>query len=70
VLPKVKSWRDTGHMPGRKDHQEEAKLTPPHPQPAHSIHPLSTLNGETRRAPTPPDASSQTAWKDADHQVS
>jgi hypothetical protein len=37
MLPKVNSWRDTGDAPGRKNHQEEAKLTPPHPQPAHSI---------------------------------
>jgi hypothetical protein len=26
VLPKAKSWRDAGDMPGRKNHQEEAKL--------------------------------------------
>jgi hypothetical protein len=26
MLPKVKSWRDAGDMPGRKKHQEEAKL--------------------------------------------
>jgi hypothetical protein len=26
VLPKVKSWRDTGDAPCRKNHQEEAKL--------------------------------------------
>jgi hypothetical protein len=26
ILPKVKSWRDGGDMPGRKNHQEEAKL--------------------------------------------
>jgi hypothetical protein len=25
-----------------------------------------TLNGETRRAPGPPDASAQTAWEDVD----
>jgi hypothetical protein len=24
--PKVNSWRDTGNTPGRKNHQEEAKL--------------------------------------------
>jgi hypothetical protein len=28
------------------------------------------LNGETKMASTPPDASSQTAWEDADHQNS
>jgi hypothetical protein len=26
MLPKVKSWRDTGDTPYRKYHQEEAKL--------------------------------------------
>jgi hypothetical protein len=26
VLPKVKSRRDAGDMPGRKNHEEEAKL--------------------------------------------
>jgi hypothetical protein len=26
VLPKVKSWRDSGDTPYRKNHQEEAKL--------------------------------------------
>jgi hypothetical protein len=26
VLPKVKSWRDAGDIPYRKNHQEEAKL--------------------------------------------
>jgi hypothetical protein len=30
-----------------------------------------TFKGETRRAPRPlPDASTQTAWEDADHKVS
>jgi hypothetical protein len=29
------------------------------------------LNGETRKAPVlPPDASTQTAWEEADHKVS
>jgi hypothetical protein len=28
------------------------------------------LNRETRRAPAPPDTSSQTAWEDADHNMS
>jgi hypothetical protein len=26
MLPKVNSWRDAGDTPGRKNHQEEAKL--------------------------------------------
>jgi hypothetical protein len=26
MLPKVKSWRDAGDTPGRKNHKEEAKL--------------------------------------------
>jgi hypothetical protein len=26
VLPKIKSWRDVGNTPYRKNHQEEAKL--------------------------------------------
>jgi hypothetical protein len=26
MLPEVKSWRDTGDTPYRKNHQEEAKL--------------------------------------------
>jgi hypothetical protein len=26
MLPKVNSWRDAGNTPGRKNHQEEAKL--------------------------------------------
>jgi hypothetical protein len=26
MLPKVKSWRDAGDMPCKKNHQEKAKL--------------------------------------------
>jgi hypothetical protein len=26
MLPKVNSWRDAGDTPGRKNHQEQAKL--------------------------------------------
>jgi hypothetical protein len=26
ILPKVKSWRDAGNTPCRKNHREEAKL--------------------------------------------
>jgi hypothetical protein len=70
MLPKVKSWRDAGDTAYRKDHLEEAKFDPSTP-PAHAEHPHFTLKGETRRAPAPPpDASTQTAWKDADHKVS
>jgi hypothetical protein len=38
--------------------------------PAHTKHYHSKLNGETRRAPVPPDTSIQAAWEDADHKVS
>jgi hypothetical protein len=39
--------------------------------PACAEHLHFTLNGETRRAPTPqPDASPQKAWEDADNKVS
>jgi hypothetical protein len=26
ILPKVKSWRDAGDTPNKKNHREEAKL--------------------------------------------
>jgi hypothetical protein len=38
--------------------------------PPHAYHLHFTLNRETRRAPVPPDTSSQTTWEDADHKVS
>jgi hypothetical protein len=38
--------------------------------PAHTKHLHFTLNGETRRAPAPPDTSAQTTWEDADHKMS
>jgi hypothetical protein len=41
VLPKVNSWRDTGDTPGRKNHQEEAKLGhlhTPNPRIASPLH--------------------------------
>jgi hypothetical protein len=38
--------------------------------PACTEHPHFTLNGETRRAPSPPpDTSAQRAWEDVDHKV-
>jgi hypothetical protein len=42
----------------------------PSTPPACAQHLHFTLNGESRRAPTPPDTSSQTAWEDADHDMS
>jgi hypothetical protein len=62
----VKSWRDAGDTPYRKNHQEEAKFdsfTPP----ASAEHLHFTLNGETRRAPGPPVTCTQMAWEDVDH---
>jgi hypothetical protein len=41
MLPKVNSWRDAGDTPGRKNHQEEAKLQhlhTPSPSIASPIH--------------------------------
>jgi hypothetical protein len=38
--------------------------------PAHTEDLHFMLNGETRRAPGPPDTSIQTAWEDAGHKVS
>jgi hypothetical protein len=62
MLPKVKSWRDTGETPYRKNHGGEIKLCLLH---------TTTLNWESRRVPVlPPDASSQTASEEADHKVS
>jgi hypothetical protein len=52
MLPKVNSWRDAGDTPGRKKHQEEAKL-----QHVYIASP-TTLNRETRMAPMLPDTSS------------
>jgi hypothetical protein len=46
--------------------QNFASSTPP----ACAWHLHFTLNGETRRAPAPPDASTQMAREDADHNVS
>jgi hypothetical protein len=57
MLPKVNSWRDAGDTPGRKKHQEEAKL-----QHVYIASP-TTLNRETRMAPMPQDASSYPAWE-------
>jgi hypothetical protein len=38
VLPKVKPWRDARDMPGRIKPPGRGKtLTPPNPQPTHSI---------------------------------
>jgi hypothetical protein len=40
MLPKVKSWRDTGDTPYRKYHQEEAKLWLLHTPSPHVASPL------------------------------
>jgi hypothetical protein len=70
MLPKVKSRRDAGDIPYRKNHREEANFDPSTP-PACAKHLHFMLNGETRRAPAPPpDCSTQMAWEDADHRVS
>jgi hypothetical protein len=70
VPPKVKSWRDTGDTPYRKTTKKRQNFDPSTPPAcAENLHFM--LNGETRRAPGPPsDASTQTAWEDADHKVS
>jgi hypothetical protein len=56
------------HLTGKatKKRQNFDSSTPP----AHAEHLHFTLNGETRRAPGPPDAGAQTAWEDTDHKVS
>jgi hypothetical protein len=53
------------HLTGKatKKRQNFDPSTPP----ASAEHLHFTLNGETRRAPTPQDASTQTAWEDTDH---
>jgi hypothetical protein len=40
VLPKVNSWGDAGETPGRKNHQEEAKLQHLHTPSLHTAFPL------------------------------
>jgi hypothetical protein len=49
------------HLAGKttKKRQNSDTSTPP----AHAQHPPTTLNGEARRAPMPPDASSYPAWE-------
>jgi hypothetical protein len=37
MLPKVKSWRDAGDTWQEKPPRRAKTLTPPHPQPTHSI---------------------------------
>jgi hypothetical protein len=57
------------HITGKttKKRQNFDSSTPP----AYALHLHFMLNGETRRAPAlPPDASTKTAWEDADHKVS
>jgi hypothetical protein len=56
------------HFTGKtiKKRQNFDSSTPP----AHAEHLHFTLNGDTRRAPAPPDTSTQTTWEDADHKVS
>jgi hypothetical protein len=57
------------HLTGKTT--EKRQNFDPSTPPAHAEHLHFTLNGETKRAPVPPpDASSQTAWEDADHKVS
>jgi hypothetical protein len=63
MLPKVNSWRDAGDIPGRKNHQEEAKLQHLHTPNLHIAAPCHVE--ETRRASMPPDASSYPAWETA-----
>jgi hypothetical protein len=52
------------HLAGKatKKRQNVDPFTPP--ECAENLH--FTLNGETRRAPGPPDAGAQTAWEDVD----
>jgi hypothetical protein len=70
MLPKVKSWRDTGeHLTG-KTNKKRQNFDPSTP-PACTEHHHFMLNGETRRAPVlPPDTSAQTAWENVNYKVS
>jgi hypothetical protein len=52
------------HLTGKTT--EKRKNFDPSTPPACAENLHFTLNGETRRAPRPPDASAQTAWEDAD----
>jgi hypothetical protein len=54
----------TGKTTGKMQNPDSSTL------PACTEHLHFMLNGETRRAPVPPDDSSQTTWEDVDHQVS
>jgi hypothetical protein len=69
VLPKVKSWRDAGDTPYRKNHQEEAK-----PQLLHtpSLRIASPLYGKWRNQEGSHNARHQllSCLGEADHQVS
>jgi hypothetical protein len=65
VPPIVKSWRDAGDTLCRDNHEKRHNFDPSTP-PASAENLHFTLNRETRRAPGPPVAGAQTAWKDAD----
>jgi hypothetical protein len=68
--PKVKSWRDAGDKPYRKNTKKRQNFDPSIP-PACAEHLHFMLNGETRRTPgPPPDTGAQIAWEDVDHKVS
>jgi hypothetical protein len=67
MLPKVNSWRDAGDTPGRKNHQEEAKLQQLHTPSPHIASPcnLKWRNKEGSRT-----ARCQLLTCLGDHQVS
>jgi hypothetical protein len=69
VLPKVKSWRDAGDIPYRKNHPKEAKLRLLHTLYLRIAFPLH-VKWRSKEGSHAPEASAQTAWEDADHKVS
>jgi hypothetical protein len=54
MLPKIKSWRDVGDTPYRKNHEKRQNFDSSTP-PAREKHSHPILNGETRRAPVLPE---------------
>jgi hypothetical protein len=68
MLPEVNSWRDAGDTPGRKNHQEEAKLRHLHTP---SPHVASLCHVKQRNQEGSHAARRQllTCLGDADHQI-
>jgi hypothetical protein len=67
MLPKVKSWRDAGDMPCRKNHQKEAKFQHLHTPSPHIASPLHIKRKKQEGSHTA-RCQRLTCLREADHQ--